>query len=203
MIGIVGGTFDPVHNGHICPVHRLTRDVAFVKVHYVLSARPPHRDPPSASVRDRYTMLELALEPYPLFEADDQEIDRPGPSYTIHTLINLRHRYKDRPLCLILGLDAFQGLKSWYRWQEISKMVNLLVLSRPGWKPDDSFVHGDLQRLCQRNAGLVMLWNGVEMPFSSTEIRRRLGAGEAVSEQVPEKVLQYIYANKLYGANRL
>lgn len=202
MIGIVGGTFDPVHVGHILPVHSLTKDVAFTKIHYVLSARPPHRESPVASVSHRYDMLELAVEPYPLFEADDQEIKRPGLSYTVDTLLNLRQSYPDQSLCLILGLDAFLGLKTWHRWREITKLVHILVLARPGWRPDAGFVHGDLENLNKSLSGLVGHWSGVQIAISSTEIRRRLGAAEDVGDQVPEKVLQYIYTNRLYGAKR-
>ena len=165
----------------------------------MLCARPPHRKPPKASIGHRFRMLELALEPYSGFHPDDQEIQRPGPSYTVDTLIGLRREYGDRPLCLILGLDAFLGLKSWHRWQEVCQMANIIVLSRPGWEPDEAIDHVDIDRLRRSKSGLVAFWSGVDMPVSSTEIRRRLGSGEDVSDQIPTKVLKYIYENKLYG----
>lgn len=210
LIGIVGGTFDPVHNGHILPVQRLSQDIGkdpsqdveLSSIHYVLSARPPHRDAPQVSVSHRFRMLQLALEPYPLSEADDQEVRRPGPSYTVPTLINLRRLYGDRPLCLILGLDAFLGLKSWHRWREIRTLVNLLVLSRPGWEPDEDLVTVEPGLLGECRSGRVAFWSGVEVPYSSTQIRRRLGVGQDVSGQLPGKVLQYIFDNQLYGASK-
>ena len=199
MIGIVGGTFDPVHNGHILPVKCLADNVRFAGIHYVLCARPPHRALPRAPIDHRYRMLELALEPFPLFSPDDREIKRPGLSYTVDTLVDLRQRFADPPMCLILGLDAYMGLQTWHRWEEIPAMVNLIVLSRPGWEPDDGIAHVDIDVLSDSRSGLVAFWRGVDVTVSSTEVRRRLGAGEDVSEQVPAGVLQYIYENELYG----
>ena len=144
-------------------------------------------------------MLELALEPYPRFHADDREIQRSGPSYTVDTLIGLRREYGDQTLCLILGLDAYLGLMSWHRWQEVCRMANIIVLSRPGWEPEEGIDHVDIDCLRRSKSGLVAFWSGVDIPVSSTEIRHRLESGEDVSSQVPAKVLQYIYENKLYG----
>lgn len=202
LIGIVGGTFDPVHDGHMLPVLRLSQEADFFRIHYVLCARPPHRPPPRASVSHRFNMLQLALEPYPLLEADDQEISRPGPSYTVPTLINLRRKYGDRSLCLILGLDAFLGLQTWHRWQEVQTLANLLVLARPGWEPESGPEHVDPAVLGDCSSGRVVFWSGVEVPCSSTAIRQRLGAGRDVSRWVQPRVLQYIYDNKLYGASK-
>lgn len=199
MIGIVGGTFDPIHNGHIRPVQCLADHVQFARIHYVLCARPPHRESPRAAIDQRYQMLKLALDPFPRFIPDDLEIRRPGLSYTIDTLTSLRQQYADPPMSLILGLDAYMGLKSWHRWAEIPAMVNLIVLSRPGWEPGD-IAHVDIDVLRESRSGLVAFWCGVDVAISSTEVRRRLGAGEDVSEQVPARVLQYIYDNELYGA---
>ena len=144
-------------------------------------------------------MLELALEPFPLFTADDREIRRPGPSFTVDTLVDLRQQYPDAPMCLILGFDAYMGLQTWHRWEEIPAMVNFIVLSRPGWEPDDGIAHVDIAVLRDSRSGLAAFWRGVDVAASSTEVRRRLGAGEDVSGQVPARVLQYIYENELYG----
>ena len=200
MIGIVGGTFDPVHNGHLLPVHRLSEDAAFDRVHYVLCARPPHREPPVVSIEHRYRMLEIALDPFPLFVPDDREIRRPGPSYTVDTLIEMRRQYGDLPLCLVLGLDAYQCLESWHRWREIGEMANILVMSRPGWPPGGGIARVDFGSLRERSSGLTAFWDGVELPISSTRIRERLGARGDVSDQVPQRVLRYIQRNRLYGA---
>jgi nicotinate-nucleotide adenylyltransferase len=203
LIGIVGGTFDPIHNGHLCPVFGLSKDILFDRVHYVLSARPPHRTAPSASIHHRYRMLELALEPYLLFEADDQEIHRPGPSFTLWTLRRLRQQYEDHSLCLILGLDAYLGIHKWYRWPDIASMANIIVLTRPGWKLPDGVDGGDAQQIAAHTSGAVMFWNSLEMPIASTDIRRCIGNGEDTGRQMPPAVLNYIYANDIYGANSL
>ena len=201
MIGIVGGTFDPVHNGHICPVYRLSKDIPFDRVLYVLSARPPHRTTPAASIHHRYRMLELALEPYPLFEANDQEIYRSGPSFTIWTLRRLRQQYEDHSLCLILGLDAYLGIHKWHRWPDIAAMANIIVLTRPGWKFVDGIDGGDARQICARGSGVVMFWDSLEMPIASTDIRRCIGTGEDMGGQIPSAVLNYIHENNIYGAN--
>lgn len=200
LIGIVGGTFDPIHYGHLCPVHRLTQELDFLKVHYVLSARPPHRSLPVASIAHRYNMLALALDVYPEFVADDQETQRLGPSFTLWTIRQLRQRYGNDPLCLIMGMDAYRGLHLWYRWQDIVALANIVVLSRQGWEPDESNHAGDAEDLRRKGSGVVMFAESLEIPITATDIRNKLGQGEDVSNEVPAKVLEYIQKNEIYGA---
>ena len=199
MIGIVGGTFDPIHYGHLCPVHRLVTELRFENVHYVLSARPPHRQTPQASAAHRYRMLALALAEFPEFTADDREIRRPGPSYTLWTVQELRQQYAGESLCLILGMDAYLGRHSWYRWHEIEFLVNIVVLSRPGWQAEADSDVGDEQALRNTLSGVVMFSDSVEMPITATDVRHKLGRGECVGDAVPAPVLEYIRTNQLYG----
>jgi len=146
-------------------------------------------------------MLELALEPYSLFEADEQEIRRPGPSYTLWTLRRLRQQYGDHSLCLILGVDAYLGIQQWYRWPEIAAMANIIVLTRPGWKLAEGVDGGDLQQMHARASGVVKFWGSLELPIASTDIRRGIGQGENMGGQLPAAVLNYIHENDIYGAN--
>jgi nicotinate-nucleotide adenylyltransferase len=148
-------------------------------------------------------MLELALEPYPLFEADDQEIVRPGPSFTLWTLRRLRQQYENHSLCLVLGLDAYLGIHKWHRWPDIAAMANIIVLTRPGWKLRGGVDGGNAQQIHARTSGIVMFWDSLEMPIASTDIRRCIGNGEDTGGQMPSAVLNYIYANDIYGANSL
>ena len=200
MIGIVGGTFDPVHCGHLRPVHLLSQEMGFSKVHYVLSARPPHRDPPIASIAHRFEMLALALDAYPDFFADNQEIRRPGPSFTLWTVRQLRQVYGNESLCLIMGLDAYHGIHLWYRWQDIVALVNIVVLSRPGWDPDPYGLVDHVEDLYIKSAGAVVFAQSLELPITATEVRRKLNKGDDVSNEVPADVLEYIRKKNIYGA---
>lgn len=201
MIGLVGGTFDPVHYGHLIPVERLATELNLPEVRYVLSARPPHRAEPLAGIDDRYRMLQLALEEYPGFEPDDQEIRRRGPSYTLWTVRKLRQRYAHDSLCLILGMDAYLGLHDWHRWQEIMALVNIVVLSRPGWERDYTADDGDRRSLLCRRSGVVVFAESPEMPLAATDLRRRLQRGDDVSDAIPAVVLEYIKHKQLYGVD--
>lgn len=198
MIGIVGGTFDPVHYGHLCPVERLIAELDLLEVRYVLSARPPHRPAPVAPAAHRLRMLELALEPYPRFRADDQEVRRPGPSFTLWTLRNLRQRYAKDSLCLIMGMDAYLGIQTWHRWEDIASLAHIVVLSRPGWRkpPAASDEREDLYR---RQSGSVVFVDSIELPFNATDIRLRLQRGEDVGDALPAAVLAYIRRNNIYS----
>ena len=175
--------------------------MGFSKVHYVLSARPPHRDLPVASIADRFEMLTLALDAYPEFLADDQEIRRPGPSFTLWTVRQLKQLYGSESLCLIMGLDAYLGIHLWYRWQDIVALVNIVVLSRQGWDPDDSTQGDDVEDLRNRGSGVVVFAQSLELPITATEVRRKLNSGDDISNEMPASVLEYIRKNKLYGTH--
>lgn len=198
LIGILGGTFDPVHYGHLRPVSDLARQLKFFRVHYVLSARPPHRNPPVASITHRYNMLKLALDAYPQFVPDDQEIQRPGPSFTVWTIRKMRQRYRDDCLCLILGMDAYLGMHKWYRWPDIIALANIVVLPRPGWKRDRCRGTPDAVDLAGRTSGTVFYADARELPITATEIRRKLGEGQNLSDEIPDEVLTYIRRNQIY-----
>ena len=133
LIGIFGGTFDPIHYGHINAVNQLHRKLKFERVHWVLSARPPHKDGTNASVTQRFEMLKLALSEIPDNFADDCEIRRDQKSYTIDTVEHFRKLYPEHRLCLIIGGDSFMNLPSWHRYTELLEMVHIVVMARPGY----------------------------------------------------------------------
>ena len=201
MIGIVGGTFDPVHYGHLRPVHHLTQEMDFSKIHYVLSARPPHRDPPVASVAHRFEMLSMAVSTYPEFLADDQEVRRPGPSFTLWTVRQLRQRYGSESLCLIMGLDAYLGIHLWFRWQDSVALGNIVVWARQGWETDVYEQSDGVEDLCKKGSGAVVFVQSLELPITATEVRKKLNEGGDASNEVPTDVLEYIRKNKIYGTN--
>lgn len=134
MLAILGGTFDPVHLGHLRAAWEAA-DALDAEVRLIPANVPPHRPPPIASAQQRAAMLRAALAGQDRLGLDTRELDREGPSYTIDTLASLRAEIGERPLVLLLGADAFAGLPSWHRWRELFDLAHIGVLARPGHAP--------------------------------------------------------------------
>ena len=132
MICILGGTFDPVHFGHLRPALEVQEALEIPRVHLVPCRLPPHRDLPQASPQQRLELLQLAVAKEPALAIDTRELDRSGPSYMVDTLASLRAERGQQPLCLALGMDALLGLESWYHWRDIAELCHLVVMQRPG-----------------------------------------------------------------------
>ena len=132
-IGILVGTFDPIHYGHLRPAQEVMRALDLAEVRIIPAANPPHRRAPLATAAQRLRMAELAVAEFPGLRVDDREIKRGGPSYTVLTLESLRGEFGARPLCLLLGLDAFEGLETWYQLQRLPELTHFVVMTRPGW----------------------------------------------------------------------
>ena len=147
-------------------------------------------------------MLTLAVKDFPGFEADDQEINRAGPSYTLWTLRKMRQQYDQDALCLILGMDAFLGVESWYRWPEVISLCNVLVLARPGWRRDANGCGSEISTLRDKRSGAIVFMDSLEVPFAASDIRRRLAAGEDVNDALPAAVMDYIQANNIYSIEK-
>ena len=147
-------------------------------------------------------MLMLAVADYPGFEADDQEINRVGPSFTLWTLRRLRQQYGQEALCLILGMDAFLGVEHWYRWPEVISSANIVVLARPGWQRDVVSRGDDTSALNEKQSGAIVFADTPELPLAASDIRRRLAEGEDVSDALPAAVLEYIHANNIYSIEK-
>jgi nicotinate-nucleotide adenylyltransferase len=133
-LAILGGTFDPVHLGHLNAAWEAA-ELLDAEVHLVPASVPPHRPPPIASAAQRVAILRAALQDQSRLTLDTRELERSGPSYTIDTLSALRAEHGDRPLVLLLGADAFAGLASWHRWRELFEFAHIGVLVRPGLAP--------------------------------------------------------------------
>lgn len=212
-MAILGGTFDPVHYGHL----RLAADVraalALPEVRLVPAGDPPHRTPPVASARDRVAMLELALREFPGLVLDTREINRGGKSYTVDTLAELRRENPASSLALLVGADAFRGLPAWHRWRELFDFAHLVVVPRPGISLDDlpgplarewqARITGDPQVLRSRIGGSIFLQPVSAQPVSSTAIRDALARGGAAKARIagllPAAVLAYIESKRLYS----
>jgi len=207
MIGIFGGTFDPVHNGHMQVALGLGRALPFDELRLLPCGLPPHRAVPQASAADRVAMLQLAIVDTQRLVIDERELQQDGPSYMIDTLASLREELGDEPLVLILGWDAFIGLPTWERWREIAALAHLLVVQRPGCegKPD-SEIEALMQRhqvkemgaLMESPAGCILLHPLDVLDVSSTEIRALIAAQKDAGELLPAAVWAYIKEHDLY-----
>ena len=133
-IGIFGGTFDPIHYGHLRTAFELLQALRLGELRFMPAGNPPHREQPMASAEQRVAMVRAATAGQPGFTVDDRETRREGPSYSVDTLAGLRAEHPTRPLCLIVGMDAFLGLPKWHQWQDILKLAHLVVAHRPGWR---------------------------------------------------------------------
>ncbi len=204
-LGIFGGTFDPIHYGHLRPAQEVLGALSLDEIRFIPTAQPPHRPAPEASPNQRLHMLRLALADFPRFTADDREIRRGGSSYTVLTLESLRVEVGERPVCLILGLDAFLGLETWHRWREIPDLAHLVVLTRPGWVLDElpPWAHGrhcaDGGSLARSSAGRLFFLAVKPQNISATGIRAALARGETVQDLLPQAVQGFICQNHLYS----
>ena len=209
MIGFLGGTFDPIHNGHLHAAAAAAAALDLERVHLVLAARPRHRAPPAASIEQRWAMLELAVQDSHLLRADDREIRRATPSYTVDTLEAWRAEHGVRaPVVWLLGWDAYRRLPSWHRWGTLSSLAHLAVLSRPGSDAalDDEMLQFTVAHRVTEPAALhrtpcghVIFIDVPMLPISSTDIRTRLSRAEDVRQLLPPRVWTYIKAHRMYA----
>ncbi len=191
-IGVFGGTFDPVHLGHLVCAEEVREAIGLDTVVFIPCAIPPHKpDYVPADPSHRLTMLELALEGHPEFTYSDLEIERGGVSYTIDTIAELRKRLGNEPeFWLILGLDAYLEINTWKQPERITSECFLAVARRPGYAASITAVQ-DFQ-------GRARFVDITEIGISSTEIRRRIAQGQSIRFLVPKAVEDYIYGNRLY-----
>jgi len=207
-LGIFGGTFDPVHVGHLRTGYELMRALRLAELHWIPVGNPGHRDPPLASAELRLEMLRLAIADQPGFVLDDREIRRGGVSYTIDTLSELRREHPQRSLCLLLGMDAFAGFTSWHRWQEIFAVAHVVVAHRPGWQAPSTGplcallaerAVTDIAVLHERSAGCIYVRKVTPLEISSTDLRELLVSGGDPRFLVPEGVRSIILESECYA----
>ena len=198
-IGIFGGTFDPVHVGHLILAEQCREQAALDEVWFVPAARPPHKGRPDLTPFDRRAdMLALAVAGHPSFRVSDIEKDRPGPSYTADTLTELHRTRPDVEWHLILGSDCLPDLAGWYDPQRIVSLAKLLVVARPGWpvwqapQLRAALKLADDQRLEMQVVTVPLI------EIASRDLRRRVNEGRSIRFQVPASVLAYISDKSLY-----
>jgi len=205
LIGILGGTFDPVHFGHLRPALDVIEQLGLDRVHLIPSARPPHREQPQASPEQRLTMLQLAVKNNPQFVVDDRELHREGASYTVDTLLSLREEYPDSSLYLMLGTDAFSYIQTWHRWDELLNLAHIVVMQRPDETLEMSpelnewyQQHLALDNESNNIAGAIFPVKVTQLAISATEIRSKLSQGLSPQFLLPDAVIQLIGILGLY-----
>ncbi len=193
--GIFGGTFDPIHFGHLIAAQTALESLKLDRVVFMPSAHPPHKDIPSVSpYTDRKLMVELATKNNPKFMVSDLEAERPDPSYTVRTLKDLRREFPESgyQLILLIGADNLVDFKNWKEPERIIDQIEIAVLARPGYKESDA---PEIFRGKSKWVQIPLI------EISSTDIRNRMRHNLPIQYQVPQNVIDFITRKKLYFPN--
>lgn len=209
-IGIFGGTFDPVHYGHLRTAFELQQALGFAEVRFLPAGNPPHRRHPLADADLRLRMVRAATEGHRGFVVDDREIRKTSPSYSVETLAELRRENPDRSLCMIVGMDAFLGLPKWHQWQDLLQLSHLVVSHRPGWRAPSSGILGELlvdhatgriADLHDVTCGRIFIHAVTQLEISSTELRLLIAARRDPRFLLPDAVRKIILDTGCYLEN--
>lgn len=207
-VAIMGGTFDPIHNGHLRTAVEVLDRFQYTALKLVPCFKPVHKGQPGVTARQRLEMTELAISSHPRLEVDSREVERGGPSYSIDTLKDIRAEIgSNEPLVMVLGMDSFLSLPTWQNWHELIQYAHLLVVSRPGWEPD---LISELTTFCENHrassphelqcapSGLVWFETLTPLGISSSMIRSLARRDESIAYLLPEPVQKYIEEYQLY-----
>ena len=207
VIAVLGGTFDPVHFGHLRVALEVQERLSCTEVRLVPCSTPPHRAPPVASAEQRLEMLRLATLAASKFIVDQRELRRTGPSYTVDTLASLRDEGGTMPLVLIVGMDAFVALDTWHEWHRLTEYAHLVVVERPGTACPDTGPLASMLRerlttdpveLHDAPAGRILLCRTTQLDISATAIRAMVAADRSPRYLIPDPVFDYIRKEQLY-----
>lgn len=205
MIGIIGGTFDPIHFGHLRPALEIMELFSLEELRFIPSAKPPHRWQPEATEKHRLKMTELAIKDIEGFIIDDREYQREGASYTVDTLKSIRKEVgNDKSLGMIIGLDAFQSFTQWHDWEKILTLTHIIVSPRPGYEiiANDAwaepYLTKDKLELKQKISGKIYFANVTQFDIAATNIRKLRHSGKNISYLLPKSVSNYINKQQLY-----
>lgn len=204
-IGVFGGTFDPIHCGHLAVAEYLSQQ-GLTEIQFVPCLSPPHRQQPHANPMQRLEMIRLAVHHHPGWVVNDVDFQRPGPSYMVDTLTILRQQRPQTPWCLILGMDAFLHFNQWRQWEKILTLAHLIVVNRPGFSlPGEHWSKallkqrqaGAWRELNHSLAGRILIAEMPPAPISATAIRQH--ATLDLENALPDSVLHYIRQHHLYN----
>ena len=204
MIGIYGGTFDPVHFGHLRTALEIKEIFSLNEVRLIPCAQPAHREIPLTSPQMRLKMLKLATQNRPELVIDKRELERTGFSYMIDTLISLRNENTTLPLLLIIGTDAFQGLEKWHHWQNLFDYAHIVVITRPTYQQQElsAFLTSKLtknkDKLKSEISGYLFFQSVTQLDISASMIRDTIKEGLNPAFLLPNPVIEYIKTNQLY-----
>ena len=208
-MGIFGGTFDPIHYGHLRTAFELLEAIELSEMRFLPAGRPPHREATYADAPTRVALVRAAIDGEPRFVLDDRELRRAGPSYSVDTLLDLRAEHPHRSLCLVVGMDAFLSLPQWHQWREILQLAHLVVAHRPGWQAPQSGALGELladrgagsaRELHQARAGRVYIRAVTQLEISSSAIREMVRSGRQPRYLVPDSVCRLLAESGCYSA---
>ncbi|QLE09788.1 nicotinate-nucleotide adenylyltransferase [Pseudoalteromonas sp. MEBiC 03485] len=207
MIAIFGGTFDPIHLGHINMAQQCVQQCQLDTLYFMPCAIPAHKAKPGISDEHRINMLKLAIENNPHFAIDYRELNREGASYSLLSLKELRAENPSSPIMFLIGMDSFNSLDKWFKWQEIVELCHIVVYQRPGQHcqvsgelavyKENAFTE-QLSQLQQTHAGKLFFLNGLQVNAASSEIRKKLHLNDNIAELLPTTVSQYIAQHHLY-----
>jgi len=211
-IGILGGTFDPIHYGHLRLAEEMLELAGLQQIRFIPAGNPPHRESPQVTATHRSAMVKLAIADNPGFVLDECEVKRTSRSFTIHTVRELRAELGDtQPLCLLMGGDAFLQLHTWHEWERLLDLVHIVVGYRPGYTLDERLHSAPtvlrehyLQRLCDVNylsqhpAGGIAELAIPKLEISATLIRNRVAENSTIRYLLPATVANYINQHHLY-----
>ena len=209
-LGVFGGTFDPVHFGHLRLAEEAREHLQLAAVRWIPAGRPPHRASPGVEPAHRLAMVGLAIDGNPHFAVDGAEVESTAPSYTVLTLERLRAEAGSRPLVLLVGADAFAGLATWHRWRELFDLAHIAVFHRPGFPVAADRLPGELgaqvaarlrpdkNTLGQSAAGAIVSFAMTQLAISATQIRHLLAHRASARYLLPQPVLDYIERHHLY-----
>ena len=204
MIGIYGGTFNPIHYGHLRTALEVNELFGLDELRLLPCAQPAHRVEPEVSAELRLQMLKLAIARYPQFSCDTRELDRKGPSYMVDTLASIRAEIAEVPLILFIGTDAFNGLSNWHQWQTIFNYAHIVVMTRPLYELEslsdfysDKLVE-NRHSLKSSPSGKIYFQQVTQLDIAATLIREMFAEQKSTSFLLPECVIKYIQAKRLY-----
>ena len=194
-LGLLGGTFDPFHNGHLAAAEAAIGCANLDRIVFIPTAQPPHRPPAVGTKEQRLEMCKLGTKGEPRFEVSEIELTRSGPSYTVDTLLEMQRLDKNDELFLILGWDAARLFPTWHRPEEVRKLASIVVVGRPGSEAPQK---KDLEPAGLAGEGVLLCLEPTP-DISASEIRRAVAAGEPITGKVPAAVERYIASHRLYA----